>query len=100
MIALVILQKNVVLGLVLLDKTALEHKCLVLSVSYYKIIVKDVFHHLCHLRRVVGRLSEITGNTVFKILRLADVDDLTGLVFHFIDAGEGGKSVGFFSEIG
>ena len=84
-VALVILQKDVVLRLVLFDETALQHKGFVFRVGDNKIVVIHVFDHTGDLRRMVGRLPKITCHTIFQILCFSHVDDLRLLIFHQIN---------------
>ena len=90
-VALVVLQKDVVLRHVLLDEAALEDERLELAAAEDVVEVPDVFHHAADLRRVVVLRAEVLADPVLQDLRLADVDDFALPVLHDVDAGDQGQ---------
>ena len=86
-VPLVILQQNVVLWLMLLDETAFQHQSLIFGVGDDVVIIIDLGHHFCHLGGMIRRPAEIAGDPLFQILRLADINDLPGLLLHDVYAG-------------
>ena len=85
-VALVILQEDVVLGHVPLDERAFEHERLKFRPGDDGVEMVDLRDHLPRLRRMGGRILKILADTVFELLRLADVDDRAGLVLHQVHA--------------
>ncbi len=87
MVALVVLEQDVVFRAVLLDEAAFEHQRLELAVRQDILEILDARDHAAHLRVVVPFRAEILAHPVFQRLGLADVDDLPALVVHQVDAG-------------
>ena len=98
-VALVVLEKDVVAGLVVLDEGVFQHQRL-------KFRGDEDGVETIHLRYhgpgfgVVGRTAlEILGDPVFQFFCLAYVDDLTGFVHHQIDAGGQWQIVGLLPQL-
>ena len=90
-IALVVLEQDVVLGLVLLYHRVLEHEGFELTVGDDNIEIIDMADELACLGvQPFGRL-EVVGHAVFQQLGLADINDLAGLVLVHIHAGLHGQ---------
>ena len=85
-IALVILQKDVVLWHVPLDERALKHQRFKFARRNDNVKVVDLTDHFPRLRRMGAGILKILADAVFELFRLADVDDLSGLVLHDIYA--------------
>ena len=75
-VALVVLQKNVVFGLVLLDLAAFQHKRFELALRDNDVELERMADHLGHLGVVRHALAKILRNARAQALGLADVDNL------------------------
>ena len=98
-IALVVLQKNVIAGLMALDKGVFQHQRL--KFRAYENGVKPIHLRDHHPRfGVVGRAAlEILADAVFQFFRLAHIDHKTRLVHHQVDTGHKRKGIGFFQQL-
>ena len=85
-VALVVLEQDVVLGLVFLDHRVFEHERLKLRLGHDNIKVPDLGDHADGLGAVPGIGRKILGVPVFQRLGLAHVDDLPRPVLHDIHA--------------
>ena len=95
-VALVILQQDVVPGLVPLDEGILQHQGLKLRVGHDDVKVVDLAHHGTGLFRVGGQVSKILAHPVFQRLGLAHIDDRIFGVLHDIHARLQRQGMGFF----
>jgi hypothetical protein len=86
-VLLVILERDVVARLVLLDEVRLKHQRLDLRVRDDELKVGDAADELAGLRVVPAPRLEVGADAVAQILRLADVDDLARVVLVQVDAG-------------
>ena len=86
-IGLVVLQQDVILGRVLLDEVVLGDESVHLARADDIAKIGDVGEHRHHLRRLVAGLIKILLQPRFEALGFADVDDLSVLVQHQINAG-------------
>ena len=100
MVALVVLQEDVVMGLVLLDEAALEEQRLVLRAGDDEVVIVHMRDHPCHLRQMVGAEPEVARDAVVQVLGLADVDDAPLRVLHQVDARGGRELRRLLPEIG
>ena len=85
-IALVVFQENVIARLVPFDEGVFQHQSLELGADDDRVEPVHVGHHHFRFFVVGGGVLKILADAVFQLLRLAHVDDLTGLVHHQIDA--------------
>ena len=90
-IALVVLEEDVVVGLVPLDEGVFEHEGLKLAPRDDDVEVPHLVHHGGDLRQVLA--VEIARDAVFELLGLADVDDLIVLVKHDVHARQQRQAV-------
>ena len=98
-IALVVLQENVIPGLVPLDEGVFQHQRLELRADDDGVEpVHMRHHHLCFLV-VAGGVLKILADAVFQFFGLAHIDDLPGLVHHQIDTGQQGQLVGLGAQL-
>ena len=86
-IALVVLEQNVVFGTVLLDERTLQHQRLKLAAHYDIVKMIHMRHHLAHLFGVVGIRAEILAHPIFQFFCLADINNAIGGILHNIYAG-------------
>ena len=84
-IMLIILEENVVIRLVELDKIAFEHQRFEVRLAQNNIEILDFRDHRLNLWRML-LLHEIAAHAVFKIFRFADINNLAP-VLHQIAAG-------------
>ncbi len=64
----------------LLDECIFEDECFDITVGEYKLNISDLCHQrteLC-ITGILMVLLEITSDTILQILRLADIDNLSG----------------------
>src|ERR1041384_6551982 len=94
-ITFVVLQPNIIAGLVLLDQVVFEDQRLFVRGGNQRLEILDALHQELHLRSLV-RAVEISAYTRAQILRLADINHLTRLVSHQVDAGTGRQVCEFF----
>ena len=87
MIALIVLEQNVVFRLILFYKRAFEDKGFELAGTDNVVKIEHVVHHLLNLGLVALALSEILAHPVFKDLRLTYIYNLFFGVAHYIHAG-------------
>ena len=99
-IALVILQKDIVGRLMLFDERAFQHERFIFGSGHDEIVVEHLRNHFRGLDVVIGVIAEIAGDAVSEVFRLSDIDDLPLLVLHDIHAGLCGQNGGFALEIG
>ena len=97
-VALVVLEEDVVPGLVPLDEGALQHQGLELAVGDDDVEVVDLAHHGPGLLGVGGQVGEVLGDPVLQGLGLAHIDDLVFGVLHDVDARLQRQAVGFFFQ--
>ena len=95
-IALVVLQQDVVVGLMALDEGVFQHQGLKLAVGDDDVEVRHLFHHGCHLGQMLP--VEIAADPVFELFGLAHIDDLAPGVQHDIDPRQQGQMIGFFPQ--
>ncbi len=86
-IALVVLEQDIVFRAVLLYKRAFEHQRLEFAVAEDIVEVVDIIDHLTHLDGVVILRAKVGADPVFERLCLADIDYLALFVFHQINTG-------------
>ena len=98
MIALIVLQKDIIFGLVLLDEAAFKHKRLKFAIRQDIVKIRDVFHHPTHLDRMVLLRAEILTDAVFQGLCLANIDDRPLFVLHDINARRKGETHRLFTQ--
>ena len=98
-IALVILQQNVVAGLMALDEGILQHQGLELRPDDNGVEPVHMGHHHLRFLVVAGGVLKVLADAVFQFFGLAHIDDLAGLVHHQIDAGQQGQVVGLGAEL-
>ena len=94
-IRLVILQKDVIFGLVLLDEGVFEGERVHLAGGDDIGKVGDVLDHRLHFGGL-GRGMEVLPHAVFEYPRLADIDDDAVFIHHQIDARRIGQQLEFF----
>ena len=97
-IALVVLEKDVVLGHIPLDQGAFQHQSLKFRGGYDHIKVVDFAHHHSGLWGVGGGVLKILAHPVFQLLGLADINNLVGLIAHDIDPRRIGQGQSLFLE--
>lgn len=88
---LVVLQVQIVTGLVLLDQGVLQQQRLFFSVGHSKFNVSDPRHQEANLRTSI-RTAEIIADPLAQVAPLADIQDCPGIIPHQVDAGRGGKA--------
>ena len=98
-IALVVLQQNVVPGLVPLDEGVLQNQRLELRAHHDGIKVIHLRHHHPGLFVVAAAGLEVLANAVFQLLGLAHVNDQPGLVHHDIYAGGKRQTVRLLQQL-
>ena len=96
-ITLVVLEQNVVFGLVQLDERVFEHERLKLGLHDNDIEIRNVRDHGRHLRQVLA--AKIARDAVFERFCLADVDDLAVLVEHDVHARQQREHIGLFAQL-
>lgn len=74
-----VFEKDVVVGLVLLDEVVFEQEGVLLAVHYDVVYVGDVFDELFGLEAVL-LFVEVTAHAAVEVLRLAHIDDLPCLI--------------------
>ena len=95
-IALVVLQEDVIVGLVALDEGVFQHQGLKLAAGDDDVEVRHLFHHGGHLGQMLP--VEIAADPVFQLLGFAHVDDLAPGVQHDVDPGQQGQPIGFLPQ--
>ena len=88
-VVLVVLEEDVVVGLVQLDEVALQDQRFEVGVDQDDVKVIDLLDHGRHLGRVLARL-EVRAHAVFEVLGLADIDDLS-VGLHQVTSGAVGQ---------
>ena len=91
---MVILQQNVVEGLVLLNKIRFEDKGLQLIGADYEAEIPDMAKHGLHLLPPILTCAEVRGQALPQRAGLAHIDHFSRLVLHQVDprlAGDGGQ---------
>ena len=58
-----------------------------------------MLHHFINFRKMLFNIAEIACHAVFKFFCLADIDDLSAFIVHYIDAGFHRKTQRFFMKI-
>ena len=97
-IALVILQQDVVLGLVFFDQGVFQQQGVQLGVGENGLKMVDIGHHPPGLQGVRSQIGKILAHPVAERLGLAHIDDCAVAVVHEINAGQLGQPVGFFFQ--
>ena len=97
-IPLVVLEKDVVPGHVLLDERVLQHQRLELAAHDDGVEVVHQPHHGVRLDVVAPARLKILAHPVFQLFGLAHVDDLAVLPVHQVDPGSQRQAVGFFQQ--
>ena len=95
-VALVVLEQNVVVRLVLLYERVFQHQRLKLAARDNDIEVMHLLHHGLDLRQMFP--VEIAADAVLQLLRLADVYDLSVLVEHDVHARQQRQIICFFTQ--
>src|SRR6476661_1425761 len=86
-IGFIILQHDVVLRLMLFDQTVFEQPSINFSIDYGKGDIADLADKNPGFGiNFIRVLIEIRGDTIFKILRLSDIDQLIALIPKLVDA--------------
>ena len=80
-IALVVLEEDVVLGLVFFDHRVFKHERFKLSFGHYDVKIVNMADQLARLGVQPFRRLKIIGHTVAQQLGLADVDHLACFIF-------------------
>ena len=98
-IMLIILQKDVILRLMQLDQVAFQNQRFEVRIAEHDIKIIDPGDHRAHLDRVRLGVGKILADAVFKVDRLADVDDFP-LAFHQVATRTGRQFFNFeFQQI-
>ena len=97
-IALVVLEQDVIPGLVPLDEGALQHQGLELAVGDDHVEVVDLADHGPGLLGMGGGVLKILGDPIFQRLGFAHIDDGVLGILHDIYARLQGQTVGFFFQ--
>ena len=92
-IALIILQKDIIAGLMALDKGVFQDEGLKLRAHHNGVELLHLGHHEPRLFIVPRGRLEILAHAVTELLRLAHIDDQSRLVHHEIDAGGQGQTL-------
>ena len=92
-IALVVLQKNIVPGLMPLDQGVFQDQRLKFRADHDGVEVIHLRDHHPGLLVVPAAGLEVLADAVFQLLGLAHIDDQPGLVHHDIHAGGQGQAV-------
>ena len=79
-----------------LDEAVFQHQRLELRGGNDDVKIVDMADHGGDLGQMVA--AEIAGDTVLQRLRLSDIDDLAGGVFHDIDARQERQLIRFFPQ--
>ena len=95
-VALVILEQDVVVRLVLLYERVFQHQRLELAARDNDVEVMHLLHHGLDLRQMLP--VEIAADAVLQLLRLADVYDLSVLVEHDVHARQQRQIICFFTQ--
>ena len=98
-IALVVLQKNIVPGLVPLDQGVLQDQCLELRAHHDGVEVIHLGHHHPGLFVVAAAGLEVLADAVFQLFRLAHIDDQSRLVHHDVHARGQGQAVRLLQQL-
>ena len=91
-VALVITKQDIVTRLVGLDEIVLEYQRLVLGMGNGHLDMLYLFDHDPGFGRFSLAANEIAGHPVFQVFCLADINHLTCLVLHTVDAGSCGQA--------
>ena len=86
-IALVILQQDIIAGLMALDEGVFQHQRLKLTGDHDGVKLAHLLHHEAGLEGVGSILAEILTHTILQFFRLAHIDHRAALVHHQIDTG-------------
>ena len=97
-IALVVLEQDVIPGLVPLDEGALQHQGLELAVGDDHVEVVDLADHGPGLLGMGGGVLKILGDPIFQRLGFAHIDDGVLGILHDIYARLQGQTVCFFFQ--
>ena len=98
-VALIVLEQNIVVRLMLLDEGVFEDQRLELAGDKDGVEMVDLRDHAAGLFIVARAELEILADTVFELFRLADVDDLARCVHHQINARGERQVVGLFEQL-
>src|SRR5260370_732190 len=91
-IGFVVLQPDVVLGLVLLNQVVLEDQRLLLAGSDDGVEVADAAHQEAHLEAAVAALAEVGAHAGAEVLPLADVEDFAATTPNPVTTGPAPRS--------
>ena len=94
-ISLVIFQKGIVLGPVLLDQVVLQDQGFQLGIRYDVFKAGNLLHHALDLRTPPDLSDKILMHSAFEIDRLPHIDDRVLCVMHDVYAGAVGKLLQF-----
>ena len=92
----VILQQDIVLGHMSLDKTALQHKRLKLRWRNDHIKMIDMADHESGLGGMRSRVLKVLTDSVFQFLRFTNIDDLVVFITHNVNARLKRQAAGLF----
>ena len=92
-IALIILQKDIIAGLMALDEGVFQDEGLKLRAHHNGVELLHLRHHKPRLFIVPRGGLEILAHAVAELLRLAHIDDQSRLVHHEIDTGGQGQTL-------
>ena len=95
-VALVVLEQDVVVWLVLLYERIFQHQRLELAARDNDVEVMHLLHHGLDLRQMLP--VEIAADAVLQLLRLTDVYDLSVLVEHDVHARQQRQIICFFTQ--
>ena len=99
-IALVVLQQDIIFRAVQLDETAFQHQRLKLAVGHDVIEVLNLLHHAVDLGQMPLYPAKIGGHAVFQLFRLSHINNLSAPVAHQINPRLQRQRVGFFAQLG
>ena len=83
-IGLVILQKNIVIGMVFLDEVTFQQQCFHLGIRYDIFEFLDIRHHGLGFHRMVSAALKILPYAVFQIDSLPHIDHMSIGILHQI----------------
>lgn len=97
-VSLVVLEQDIVLGIVQLDQAALQHQCFKLTVGDDVVKIHHILHHFVHLGKMVIDGPKVAGYPVLEFFCFSHIDDRIVLILHDIDTRLHGEFIDFFLE--
>ena len=97
-VSLIVLEQDIVLGVVQLDQAALQHQRFKFAVGDDVVKIHYILHHLVDLGQMMIDGPEVAGYPVLELLGLAHIDNGIVFILHNINSRLHGELMNFFLE--